>query len=189
MPVGKVMRACVRVILLTISAALAGCSSVDHQGDVTNSVFANGKLPVEPTPPVHPEAMRSESRALEPTAIEEETERPAKKPHQAARRPQSAQTSEPEPRETWQASAPTTTPPAKAAPAAPARATPPAATPAPAVASPTTSVPAAPASVPLAASQTTPSSAASAPRASSQAESKRLNTPWPEAPTSETFSH
>jgi hypothetical protein len=183
------MRACVRVILLTISAALAGCSSVDHQGDVTNSVFANGKLPVEPTPPVHPEAMRSESRALEPTAIAEETERPAKKPHQAARRPQSAQTSEPEPRETWQTSAPTTTPPAKAAPAAPARATPPAATPAPAVASPTTSVPAAPASVPLAASQKTPSSAASAPRASSQAESKRLNTPWPEAPTSETFSH
>lgn len=192
--VGKVMRVCVRVILLATSVSLAACGAVDHAGDMTNSVFANGKLPVAPNPPIQAENISSEPPIAESAAIEEELERPAEKPHRAVRRPKSAQANEP--RRSVEAPAPTTPPLAAAAPAvSPATAPPPAkpASATPAAAAPaTTAPPATPASATPApaAAQATPSpSAAEPPRISSQAEPKQLNTPWPEAPSAGTFAH
>lgn len=198
------MRACVCVMLLAISAALAACGAVDHSGDITNSVFASGKLPVEPNLAAQSESTSSENRTAESISIEEELDSLTNEQPKAERRPKSVQVNEP--RRSVQASTPAAPPPAAAAPAAlppaaaapaasspaapppasPATAPPPLATPSPAAPPPATPASAKPAP-PVA--QAPPSSAAEPPSTSSQVESKRLNTPWPEPPRSGTFAH
>lgn len=180
------MRARVCVMLLSFSAALAGCSSFDQAGN-GGGLFANGKDPVGPNVaaqaslpeesdlPAQAENVASEQLAAAPAVVEEATERPAKRPRKVVRRPKAARTSEPP--KTRQVMAPAAPPPATTAPAAPSPAKPAAA------------AAEKPAPKPTAAQTATRASAPKPTPVSAPADPKRLNSPWPEAPTAGSFSH
>jgi len=183
---GIVMRARFCMLLLTVSAALGGCSSVDQPGDVISGVFAAGKqpaetnLPVQAGFPVGAENAGSEQLAAEPAAAEEARETRTDTPHKPVRRVRSVQ----KPQTTKQATAPAAAPPAM-----PARA----ASPPPATAASPLPVPAAAPANPEPAKATAAKrvpSAAKPTRVSAPAEPSPalLNSPWPDAPASGNFS-
>lgn len=188
------MRASVCVVLLAVSATLpvAGCSSFDGSGDITHSVFTNGKQPVEPQvaevqPDVLPPAVAEAHGPTVNEAVANNSglnELPA--PQRAAVR-----SHKPAPAQQMRKTARTTPPaspagagaPAKPAvakpPAASAATAPPSATPAPA---PTPETAAAkPPAVKAAQSRTEP------PKSTPKAESQSLSSPWPQAPTAGSF--